>query len=289
MRYLILFFISFTVFAEGKVGNGGDISTRTVYFAAKNLDKYLSYCSNGSKCYLDQKQTDIVKKILSNVLAEHRVQDLLVFKKNRDKFFSVDGIEKLAITELTPGAKIYINLDKLKSFGLAESIGLLVHELGHQVGEENHQFLDLLGVNVASQIRSMIKNTGEVIDESVKGVIYYEHGKKGKAHFVLEDEIINISSLLEGEISCTKPSLNLVEKNKHLEVLNVYQSSFSFRKADTKYIPITLWLRVHCHYLNGTKAKLAQSILVKFAFDLENNKFLKSKTSLISGRIPTTI
>lgn len=286
MKYIIVVLFSLVVFAEGKVGNGGDISTRTIIFAAKNLKKYLNYCIGNNYCSLDKKQLSAVQNIEKKVLSLYEVESLLVFKNNQDNFFTSHGVEKLAMTYDYPGAKIYINLNKLKYFTNSEAVSLLVHELGHQVGEEDHHFLDILGVSVSTQVRSLVKSTGEIIDESIKGVLYYEKELDGKAHLITDGGIINISDFVEEKISCDKPSLNLVSEKSQLEILNIYQASFSYKRNGIKYIPITIWLRSHCDYGLGGKAKFVQTILVNLAFSANKSQFIKNKTTTKTGRIP---
>ncbi|MBC7539635.1 MAG: hypothetical protein H7281_12500 [Bacteriovorax sp.] len=166
MKNILLTFLlslcSFSVLASGGtvVGNGAGAVESSFQQAYYSLEKIIPSCLAVIKCELADDERIEITKILSIVNRNANKKDRLVFlsEKLNPGFFTTGNSEvfRIAKTFLNPDAPIYINTDMLykddgqPAIKFQDIVRILVHELGHQTGIEDHASLDILGSKVAS-------------------------------------------------------------------------------------------------------------------------------------------
>jgi hypothetical protein len=132
--------------------------TWLTFFYTK-MSEYLKICLAESHCTESQWQKNVLGAILNNMNRERSAADTLRFESGQANpaLFTVNGVIKSAVTGLAPGHPIFFNLDYLyliekdRELPLSTDVllSLLIHELGHHAGVEDHASLDLLGQSVA--------------------------------------------------------------------------------------------------------------------------------------------
>jgi len=151
--------------AKDKVGQGAGVSESNILFAHTYIDLYLELCLSAKDCATDDRQREVLEKILGAMPEEKKNTRQIVFKSHRkDGIFWVDGQVRIAKTFSEIGSTIYFNLDQLYSLdgdvvvGLSidRAVALLVHELGHHHGVRDHTWLDQLGQRVGRLLHGRI-------------------------------------------------------------------------------------------------------------------------------------
>ncbi len=164
MKHLVLILIAVSALypnpcqAGGYAGNGGGLVEQNFNFAYSSLPRLVESSlvtipmqfSNDEKITLRQ-----IALIASQNVSNAKRMVFLSGQKHPDIFnTSPDELHRLAVTTLIPGDIIYVNGDLLYSeqgqptLSLGEIISILTHEVGHQTGETEHQFLDILGAKL---------------------------------------------------------------------------------------------------------------------------------------------
>lgn len=161
MKKLVLILIAATVLnnkstmAGGYAGNGGGLVEQNFNFAYTSLPRLIesslvtiSYQFNEAENLILRRIAEIAAQNVSNA----KRLEFLSGQKHPEIFnTSPEELHRLAVTSFTPGDTIFINGDLLYSdqgkptLSLGEIISILTHEVGHQTGEKNHQFLDVIG------------------------------------------------------------------------------------------------------------------------------------------------
>ncbi len=202
--FFLTVFISLSIFARGdEVGNGAGYYENRVSFVFQNLGNYLN--SNNSN--LSNEEKDIIAEInkdLDIILESSN----LIFLPQNDSFF-IDNEFRLAYTFDRIGADIYFNLDILYNIPQQELsttiISILVHELGHQIGIQDHFKLDMLGNKIAQS--SIKKYTtyffGEIDQMGFFEVTSFNHPETSDLIILnFQNSSINLTNEIENTMGC---------------------------------------------------------------------------------------
>lgn len=219
-KVFIVFILLTGVFASDVVRNGEGPAERNITFVYERLEKYIDTCLASPSCLHESKTEptafrDILVKIRSALPAEKLNREQLVFKSEKlnPGFFIIDGYEKIAITGDKVGDNIYINLDKIYSrdirkkirhLSLIDSIQLLIHELGHHQGFEDHIKLDTLGAKVSKYLETNVFeffHTPFVFDYSVITLYVDSFSQSGEIVLNTGVDFVSLTHLFE-KASC---------------------------------------------------------------------------------------
>jgi hypothetical protein len=140
------------------VGNGGGLAEQNVAFAYHLLPKVIDSCLHTKVCGLAPRDEALLSRIKSILLVNASRKDKFVFLSaaSNPGFFDTGKNEhhRVAKTGSTPNTPIYFNTDIIagansqRVLSVAEAAAILVHEVGHQTGEMDHQSLDDLGAKI---------------------------------------------------------------------------------------------------------------------------------------------
>lgn len=168
------------------VNNGGGLAEQNFLYAYDNLDNWLETCREvQNTCRLGAKESAILGKIQFE-LRQVRKEPGLIFKSGRlnPGLFETDehGKVRVAVTGSRAGDPIYLNLDLIyhdaagseAAIDVYGAVAILVHELGHHAGEEDHLFLDVLG--------NKVRNRREQFRESIDLKKYLHPEFRAVAH-----------------------------------------------------------------------------------------------------------
>jgi hypothetical protein len=153
----ILILLNFSPLAKSgeHVGNGGGLSESNFAFSRINLKSLLDTCLASSLCLNTNEEKDLAKRVANIASEELKTKNQLVYlsgKKNPTFFFLDDNI-RVARTGHKIGDKIFINRDLIydsegQALGLPQTTAIIFHEIAHHLGEEDHDFLDLVGAKL---------------------------------------------------------------------------------------------------------------------------------------------
>ncbi len=268
MKTIILLALFTNLFAsEGKVRNGGDISTRNILFAANNLSQYIDICLSSNSCIEDDKKDNLrqIKEVIipSNII--------FVAKPTNPDFFVIDGLEKIAITSNIPGSKIYINLKKINSMSIADATSLLIHEFGHHLGLKNHDSLDQLGVKVALNAVKSYTIYNLLGTKRFTPQLYYSKNLNPSLYILNNNNFINISNKIS--------KLNLCHQNTVMStytIVNIFQSTLGSHDGIHLTLPLGIWLRIKCTNRIGETLRyfLQNNIDLVFNMDTETPVYI---------------
>lgn len=153
VKILISFLLIYSslAFSRGdEVGNGaGYIENRVTYIFQSSIFFINKQLNNLS---FTEQERKTLGKIVQN--KENILRDTKLIFLPQDNTFFIDNEFRIAYTGSHIGSNIYFNLDilynQIESKNLNKVIlSVLIHELGHLVGEADHFFLDKLGNKVA--------------------------------------------------------------------------------------------------------------------------------------------
>ena len=161
MKNLVLILMAATVLyakstmAGGYAGNGGGLVEQNFNFAYASLPRLIESSLVTIALQFNETESAVLNKIA--VIAAQNISNakrltFLSGQKHPEIFnTSPEELHRLAVTTFVPGDTIFINGDLLYSddgkptLSVGEIISILTHEVGHQSGETNHQFLDVIG------------------------------------------------------------------------------------------------------------------------------------------------
>lgn len=142
------------------VGNGAGLVEGNFQFAYSSIEKIIQTCFKFSQCSLSLDEHSLLEKIIQIVQKNSNKNDRLIFLSEKDHpdFFTTGPAEnhRIAKTFLNSDAPIYINSKMLyddkgtPTLSLSSIIRIIIHELGHQAGVENHLTLDILGSKLST-------------------------------------------------------------------------------------------------------------------------------------------
>lgn len=143
--------------------SGSNVIEQEIQWAWKYLPDFLSACLESSECKLTEVQKNIIQGIVDNRKLYSADSLIFVSEVSGQSFTSATGeTERIAITKLEPGAKIYLNKDRYsnngKSFGPAFWMGILTHELTHHLGikDDTDRVPDQLGSSITQVAQALL-------------------------------------------------------------------------------------------------------------------------------------
>lgn len=171
MLILILFlsgpqtFFKNSALAGGNfVGNGAGLGEFRFQTAYNDLSQHIRFCLDYKLCQMTSQEEVLLNKILSIAIANTSNADRLQFISEKDfpGFFQTTQTElhRIAKTDLNQTRPIYINRDLLYDvegnslLDYPTASAILIHEIGHQTGEADHQVLDVIAAKVGLAISS---------------------------------------------------------------------------------------------------------------------------------------
>lgn len=218
---LLLTFFSLQNVSAGKgdlVNNGGGLAEKNILYAYQKLERYIQMCLNSSLCRLDGRQREILTQIQQGLPQEKQAGNQIQFASERNSpgTFIIDREVKVAKTGSRIGSPIIVNTDLLYSrnemgfyipVSVAESVAILIHELGHHYGNYSHTELDLLGVRMAMMLQLKTYNTPLLPWSSqVSATIINAHNEDGYPDVVLyvEDQAVDLTEAFYKAVFCTE-------------------------------------------------------------------------------------
>lgn len=175
---LFCILISTSVFAGGYVGNGGGLAEQNFNYAYTALPRTIESTIFTRKDLFNQDELELLAEIKAIALKNASNEDRLTFVSGKDfpDLFKTGPAEhhRIAVTGDSETSEIFINTDLLYSsegaslLDLGTQSAILVHEIGHQAGELNHQKLDILG----SKIRAHFNQSSKHHEIQFKGKEY---------------------------------------------------------------------------------------------------------------------
>ena len=180
--FIILIVSSTICFAGGGsvIGNGAGLVENNFQYAYTALITTVTECIETQKCEMSQPELKTlieIKKVLrQNISNVKRI--IFVSDLKFPGFFDTGVNEKhrIAKTGLSSDFPIWVNSDLLyaadgqPAFDFSTISSILVHEVGHQTGEESHPKLDIIGAKVKNMILKKITSHTLKIDAESKKI-----------------------------------------------------------------------------------------------------------------------
>lgn len=262
------------------IGNGAGIVENNIQYAYSSLPDLVSECLRTNRCEISPTEAKTFSRILTvlSANASNAERILFVSEKENPGFFDTGVNEKhrIAKTGLTPNDPIYINSDLLynekgqPNLDLPTIASILLHEVGHQSGEQNHAFLDIIGSKLKKMISQKLDIHSIVLsDESYLEVTIINH----QFPFLISELMVswqgigtkNISQAINSSIKCSVGDLS------GLEVFNGHFTSLSISDVDKK-IGFGIWINLSCY-----SEALNKSVVETKSMELEIGKDLSVK------------
>jgi hypothetical protein len=170
-KFYLLFVLALTVTAARStragtiVGNGAGLVEQNIFYAYDNLPKAIDSCmSVPAICPLTAQDSTVLTSISQIARQNSTLKQRLDFVSETTSpgYFDtgLGQVHRIAKTELHPGSLISINRDLLylqnglPALDIPAITAILIHELGHQGGILDHDYLDDLGARVRSVLQS---------------------------------------------------------------------------------------------------------------------------------------
>lgn len=253
---IVFCFYNLNAFAGGGtvVGNGAGVVESSFQQAYTSLDKFIPSCLAVEKCGLTNEDKIMLGKIQKIVKLNVSRKDRLVFLSEalNPGFFTTGNSEvfRIAKTFLTSDASIYINTDMLynedghPAIKFQDIVRILIHELGHQTGYEQHACLDILGSKVAVFSEDSTLYYRFRLEEENSSVTFAvtNFDLPVKSTFVLFDwknaKIENLTDAIIAQSPCVYDS----EAYSGIEVINGH---FTF--DENALMSFEAWINVSCN------------------------------------------
>ncbi len=146
-----------TIRSGDTVGNGGGLLEAQAAYTYVNLSKHIISTFEQNFIEFSDEDQNVLMEILSGIVKNPGPEKILFMsEKNHPGFFFKEGIDpapRVAKTGFSLDFPIFINRDMVyRNIDMNSRywIGLLIHEMGHQVGVRNHSYLDELGAKVVA-------------------------------------------------------------------------------------------------------------------------------------------
>lgn len=257
------------------VGNGGGLLEQNFLLAYYSLQTAIENCLTLIECYTSENQKNILKEI--NQLFIDKINDRrpLLFLRNSDTdnffFDRNDQTERVAKTGFSKDYPIFINLDLSMDIinDIPTMLGILIHELGHQLGIVNHSFLDQMGVKLrkiwaSNWIVSRVDIAGEEL--IIRLFSTKSNFINSKLSYVFDGEVQSLNSLVSKSVSCNKGDVlhNFSLSNGHWR----RPDQTSFKLAVIK----TFWVDIYCEDQNSQSYLVKKDLDVHFSFNTFRKK-----------------
>jgi hypothetical protein len=274
LSFFALAFISGVVSAGVLVGNGAGLVEQNAIYAYHQVHPALQTCLDlPSICELDEEQRELVTRIQGVVHRFPASASLLQFvsESERPGFFSTGPKEhhRVAKTGNTPGDVIYFNLDMLyradgePALDLPGLIGLLVHELGHQAGESDHQKLDLVGSRVRRTLSmDMLRLDYRVFGQPMQITVLNHSSLFSRSEVYLRagPEVLRITPTVEPLATCASASQLLLG----WQISNLHWRSPVRIQGLRGTLELGAWLDVSCSENGILVSSSTRPIRVRF-------------------------
>lgn len=251
------------------VGNGGGLIEQNFLFAYYSLQTAIDNCLTAVECYNTEEEKVLLKEI-NQIFIEKLVNKTpLIFIKNSDTnnffFDKYDQTQRIAKTGFSKKFPIFINLDATDEIvnDIPTMIGIIVHELGHQIGIVNHSYLDKLG----ARVRKMWGANWVVSDVDVSSkklfVRLYNtrmNSINSKLSYEFDGKIKSLNSLIFRNIAC--------EKGDRLYGFSLSNGHWK-RPTHTRFrtkVKKTFWIDINCEKSVSESYILKRDLDVEFTF-----------------------
>lgn len=181
-KFLIILFLLMplkSVLASGSsvIGNGAGLAENTFVYMYSQIKFAVNNFLDLNQKQVSTEHKQLLEKISTLAQNTRHPFKKLIFLSGREVpgFFNtgINEPHRIAKTMLSPEAPIYVNTDHLYDekgkMLLTEGhiVAILIHELGHQIGEVDHQELDYLGGLIRDSLKDKI--TSSSIFDSTDG------------------------------------------------------------------------------------------------------------------------
>ncbi len=239
------------------IGNGGGLGEMNFVYALSNLADFITDTVKNEN--MNGRDADNLLKIAALSRREARKKDKLIFisAQKNPEIFSTHAHEeaRLAVTGSSATAPIFVNLDMLykkifdmtEVMALPEMISILVHELGHQVGIEDHAYLDYLGARVRRMVSRDINRISRPLGEKTKfEFLSFSYWSQNfpKLQLAIEGNLKDFSADLAPLMKCSdgKRPVSMRMSNQHLAAPVGFNGNW--------VVPFRAWIELAC-FSNG--------------------------------------
>jgi hypothetical protein len=163
------------------VGNGGGFIESLTYFYFQTLERHISSSLSQKQITFDPFERRILSRMLSYIPSMRGDKLRFISGRKAKVLFYISGLDaapRLAKTGFSPNYPIYFNTDLLYKEVKAKPellLGLLVHELGHQLGVADHGILDNLGAKVVQVANANEQKVSTILEDGDLEVTIQNH------------------------------------------------------------------------------------------------------------------
>lgn len=269
--FIIICLYCFPAFSGGGsvVGNGAgtvESSFQQMYYS---LTKIIPSCSAVVKCDLTRDEKSVLAQILKIINLNENKKDRLVFlsEKLNPGFFTTGSSEvfRIAKTYLNQNSPIFVNTDLLytedgrPAIKLQDVVRILIHEIGHQTGIEDHASLDILGSKVASyseestfyyrykieEDNSSVSFAVTNLEQPIKSSVVVFNWKNSKLH--------DLTGPISAAITCNF----LSESYAGIEISNGH-----FILSENGLLSLNAWVDISCYDSSSTQMNIYRKDLI---------------------------
>ncbi len=255
------------------VGNGAGIAENFFQYAYQSLPKFISNCRAVNNCVNSDSDKELLEKISRISITNSSKLNRLIFLSGKSSpgFFDtgINERSRIAKTYLDADSSIYINTDMLYdinnklTLNFSDMIRILVHEIGHQTGLEDHAQLDILGAKISifsdaqtSSYRFKTDINEEKIEISIN-VINLDHPEKISlvSFNWMNGDSVNLTNQISSGVSCKLDS----EKVEGIELTNGH-----FDIDEQGGLLFKSWLNLSCQDISALKTSTTKRNLYIF-------------------------
>ncbi len=258
-------------FVDGDVvGNGGGLLEQNFLHAYFSLQTAIENCLTDVECYTSETQKNTLIQINQIFINKSGLKTPLVFIKNSETnnffFDENDQTERIAKTGYSEDFPIFINLDVASSIvnDIPAMLGVIVHELGHQLGILNHNYLDQLGAKVRSMwnanwIISSVQIGGEEL--SLRLFSSKSSYINSRLSYVYNGKVKTLNSLIYKKTECTDGG-----RVYGISLSNGYWQ----RPVESEFVSTvrkTYWIDIYCENEDANGYFIKQDLDLSFTFN----------------------
>jgi hypothetical protein len=255
------------------VGNGGGLLEQNFMLSYYSLQTAIDNCLTFIDCFNSKEEKAILIEINKLFIQKIDQKNIFVFVKNKDhnNFFydENDQTQRIAKTGFDKKYPIFINLDVSNEIinDVPAMLGIIIHELGHQVGILSHNFLDQLGARVRSMwMRDWVVSKVVVGSEKLSVRLFTAQSNfiNSKLSYVFKGKVQSLNFLIYREISCGEGEMlhGFSLSNGHWKRPDVNPLSTIIKK--------TFWIDVLCEDIYSRTYQIKKDMDIIFEFDISN-------------------